>query len=276
MPQSSRARQHPSWHVIFCPSTSIRNMIAVSTVMLHNGAFRFVPRTSRNPDLLFRADPSHGSCMTVSDAVQSLQAPGRFQAFKAHYRSRVCRFFQHLPTSCEWDWGLVWGHAISSDLVHWKHLPPAIRPTPGKLDADGCFSGCCTVDEAGVPTIMYTGVRLRSNQDCGPLPPSECDLQLPFIESQLIARCDKGVLQACSPVQGTVFGTRLPLHARHNRHSAQRVKRPQAPATCSLQYIYHPYHRGTWQYVEVPEATGYKAACGRWRFWCTRLPIIPI
>lgn len=102
----------------------------------------------------------------------------------------VSRFYQHLPTSCDWDWGLVWGHAISDDMVHWEHLPPALRPSPGFLDADGCFSGCCTIDEAGVPTIMYTGVRLRSNQDCGPLPPADCDLQLPFIESQLMARCD--------------------------------------------------------------------------------------
>jgi beta-fructofuranosidase len=101
---------------------------------------------------------------------------------------RACRFYQHLPTGCEWDWGLVWGHAVSHDLVHWRHLPPALCPSPGKLDADGCFSGCCTVDVDGVPTIMYTGVRLRSNPDCGPLPPTECDLQLPFIESQLIAR----------------------------------------------------------------------------------------
>lgn len=106
----------------------------------------------------------------------------------------MCRFYQHLPTGCEWDWGLVWGHAISTDLVHWEHLPPALRPSPGFLDADGCFSGCCTVDEAGVPTIMYTGVRLRSNQDCGPLPPADCDLQLPFIESQLLARCDPSML----------------------------------------------------------------------------------
>lgn len=104
----------------------------------------------------------------------------------------MCRFYQHLPTGVEWDWGLVWGHAISTDLVHWEHLPPALRPTPGQLDADGCFSGCCTVDEAGIPTIMYTGVRLRSNQDCGPLPPAECDLQLPFIESQMLAQSDKG------------------------------------------------------------------------------------
>lgn len=39
---------------------------------------------------------------------------------------------------------------------------------------------------------MYTGVRLRSNPDCGPLPPQECDLNLPFIESQLIAVPEPG------------------------------------------------------------------------------------
>ena len=44
-----------------------------------------------------------------------------------------------------------------------------------------------------MPTIMYTGVRLRSNPDCGPLPPQDCDLNLPFIESQLIAIPEPGM-----------------------------------------------------------------------------------
>ena len=81
----------------------------------------------------------------------------------------------------------MWGHAISHDLVHWQHLPPALLPTPGGRDADGCFSGCCVVDSDGTPTILYTGVRLRSNPECGPLPPVEQDLNLPFVESQLVA-----------------------------------------------------------------------------------------
>ena len=96
-------------------------------------------------------------------------------------------FYQHIPEGCEWDFGIVWGHAISTDLVHWEHLPNALKPDPGGLDADGCFSGCAIVDTDGTPTILYTGVRLRSNPECGPLPPSECDLNLPFIESQLCA-----------------------------------------------------------------------------------------
>ena len=43
-----------------------------------------------------------------------------------------------------------------------------------------------------MPTILYTGVRLRSNPDCGPLPPPEQDLQLPFVESQLAAIPEAG------------------------------------------------------------------------------------
>lgn len=81
---------------------------------------------------------------------------------------------------------------MSADLVHWEHLPPALVPTPGGLDADGCFSGCCVVDTDDTPTILYTGVRLRSNPDCPDLPPSECDLNLPFIESQLAAVPEEG------------------------------------------------------------------------------------
>lgn len=101
-----------------------------------------------------------------------------------------CRFYQHILNGCEWDFGIVWGHAMSEDLVHWQHLPPALLPTPGGNDADGCFSGCCVLDADGTPVILYTGVRLRSNPECGELPPPGCDLNLPFIESQLSAMPD--------------------------------------------------------------------------------------
>jgi len=51
-----------------------------------------------------------------------------------------------------------WGHAVSSDLAHWRHLPIALVPGPRPYDKDGIFSGCC-VSNDGVPTIIYTGVR---------------------------------------------------------------------------------------------------------------------
>ena len=50
-----------------------------------------------------------------------------------------------------------WGHAVSSDLVHWTDLPIALTPTPGRADANGCWSGCA-IDNHGIPTLLYSGV----------------------------------------------------------------------------------------------------------------------
>ena len=65
-------------------------------------------------------------------------------------------FYQYNPNGAFWG-TMHWGHAASKDLVHWTHLPIALAPTPGGPDADGCFSGC-TVNNAGTPTLIYTGV----------------------------------------------------------------------------------------------------------------------
>jgi beta-fructofuranosidase len=65
-------------------------------------------------------------------------------------------FYQYNPHGA-FPESMHWGHAVSPDLVHWKHLPIALAPTPGGPDKDGCWSGCAVV-EAGVPTIVYTGV----------------------------------------------------------------------------------------------------------------------
>jgi hypothetical protein len=54
-----------------------------------------------------------------------------------HTNRDARRFYQHLPEGCEWAFGLVWGHAVSTDLVNWHQLPHALEPTPGSLDADG-------------------------------------------------------------------------------------------------------------------------------------------
>lgn len=52
---------------------------------------------------------------------------------------------------------ISWGHATSTDLYRWEEHPVALAPRSGGLDAIGCWSGCCTIDE-GVPTFCYTAV----------------------------------------------------------------------------------------------------------------------
>src|ERR1700679_3902797 len=48
--------------------------------------------------------------------------------------------YQYNPDGAYWG-DMHWGHAISTDMIHWKHLPMALSPMPGGPDADGCFTG---------------------------------------------------------------------------------------------------------------------------------------
>ena len=72
------------------------------------------------------------------------------------WKGQYHMFYQHNPNGA-FPESMHWGHAVSPDLVHWKHLPIALAPTPGGPDKDGCWSGCAVV-EGGVPTLVYTGV----------------------------------------------------------------------------------------------------------------------
>ncbi len=65
-------------------------------------------------------------------------------------------FYQYNPVAAVWG-NMHWGHATSTDLIHWKHQPIALAPTPGGPDKDGCFSGSAFVHER-TPHIIYTGV----------------------------------------------------------------------------------------------------------------------
>lgn len=53
--------------------------------------------------------------------------------------------------------GRGWSHAISKDLIHWKHLPKALAPSENSFDSYGTFTGSA-LPGTEIPTVVYTGV----------------------------------------------------------------------------------------------------------------------
>lgn len=54
-------------------------------------------------------------------------------------------FYQHYPEDIVWG-PMHWGHAVSTDLIHWEHKPIAIYPT----EEEYIFSGSCVYDRENV------------------------------------------------------------------------------------------------------------------------------
>jgi len=78
------------------------------------------------------------------------------------WKGQYHMFFQYNPNAAVWG-DMHWNHAVSDDMIHWKHLPIALAPTPGWEDADGCFTGSA-VNDNGTATILYTGVKATSKE----------------------------------------------------------------------------------------------------------------
>ncbi|MCP5109465.1 MAG: glycoside hydrolase family 32 protein, partial [bacterium] len=60
-----------------------------------------------------------------------------------------------------------WGHAVSDDLVHWRHLPVVLGPVPGGPENLCCQTGSLAAD-GDTPTAIYTcapGVCIATSSD---------------------------------------------------------------------------------------------------------------
>ena len=107
-------------------------------------------------------------------------------------------FFQYNPNAAVWG-DMHWAHAVSSDMVHWKHLPVALTPSPGGPDQDGCFSGSAVVRD-GTVAILYTGVKSVA--------PAEATLRdgtHNFLETQCLATSQDPLLLTWSKLSAPVL-----------------------------------------------------------------------
>ncbi|CAM0885399.1 unnamed protein product [Alopecurus aequalis] len=79
-----------------------------------------------------------------------------------YYNGFYHEFYQYNPNGSLWG-NIVWGHSVSTDLVNWIPLEPAIeRDIPS--DIEGCWTGSATIISGDQPVIIYTGADKEKRQ----------------------------------------------------------------------------------------------------------------
>ena len=73
------------------------------------------------------------------------------------YKGQYHLFYQYHPFSRQWG-PMHWGHAVTTDLLHWTYMPCALAPDTA-ADAGGCFSGSAVEMPDGRLMLCYTGVQ---------------------------------------------------------------------------------------------------------------------
>ncbi|ONK77593.1 uncharacterized protein A4U43_C02F8240 [Asparagus officinalis] len=71
-------------------------------------------------------------------------------------------FYQYNPYGAVWG-NIVWGHSVSTDLINWIAVEPALYPSK-PFDVNGCWSGSATILPGNKPVILYTGVDPKNRQ----------------------------------------------------------------------------------------------------------------
>lgn len=116
------------------------------------------------------------------------------------WKGKYHLFYQLNPHAAVWG-DMHWGHAISTDMIHWHHEPIALAPTPGGPDSEGCFSGSAVVYK-GVPTVIYTGVQ-NSPRDLATIRDGNDKLR----ETQLLATAEDDDLLHWKKLEKPIIAT---------------------------------------------------------------------
>lgn len=95
----------------------------------------------------------------VTGGIGWINDPNGFAPYQGEYHL----FYQHYPYGVQWG-PMHWGHAKTSDFIHWERLPVAMAPDT-EYDKDGCFSGGAVEMPDGRHLLMYTGVKSVKKKD---------------------------------------------------------------------------------------------------------------
>lgn len=79
-----------------------------------------------------------------------------------YYKGWYHFFYQYNPNAAVWG-DIVWGHAVSKDLIHWLHLPLAMVADQW-YDKNGVWTGSATILPDGKIVMLYTGSTNESVQ----------------------------------------------------------------------------------------------------------------
>ncbi|QHO19881.1 hypothetical protein HN873_035984 [Arachis hypogaea] len=79
-----------------------------------------------------------------------------------YYKEWYHFFYQYNPNDAVWG-DIVWGHAVSRDMIHWLYLPIAMVPDQW-YDANGVWTGSATILSDGQLVMLYTGSTNESVQ----------------------------------------------------------------------------------------------------------------
>lgn len=79
-----------------------------------------------------------------------------------YYKGYYHLFYQYNPEAPIWG-NIVWGHAVSTDLLRWHYLEPAMKGDHW-YDERGVWSGSATLLEDGSPVLLYTGESVNRTQ----------------------------------------------------------------------------------------------------------------
>ncbi|KOM32606.1 hypothetical protein LR48_Vigan01g216200 [Vigna angularis] len=125
--------------------------------------------SEKSSNLLFASEGGASEAFPWDNSMLSWQRTSfHFQPEKnwmngpMYYKGWYHFFYQYNPNGAVWG-DIVWGHAVSRDMIHWLHLPLAMVADQW-YDKQGVWTGSATILPNGEIIMLYTGSTNESVQ----------------------------------------------------------------------------------------------------------------